>query len=117
VESGAKIPYESVTVVPAVGNSPNAAVAAHRLGLRSALVSNVGDDEYGKEDLETLKKNGVDTQFVKMHTGKESNYHFVLWFRAERTILIKHTEYSYELPDIGNPKWIYLSSLGENSLP
>ena len=27
---GAKIPYESMTVVPAVGNSPNAAVAAAR---------------------------------------------------------------------------------------
>ncbi|MBI5004919.1 MAG: carbohydrate kinase family protein [Candidatus Lloydbacteria bacterium] len=116
VENGAKIPYESVTVVPAVGNSPNAAVAARRLGLHSALVTNIGDDVYGKEDLETLKKNGVDTRFVKVHTGKPSNYHFVLWFHAERTILIKHTEYSYELPDIGKPKWIYLSSLGENSL-
>lgn len=116
VENGAKIPYESVTIVPAVGNSPNAAVAAHRLGLKSALVTNIGDDAYGKEDLETLKKNGVDTRFVKVHAGKPSNYHFVLWFHAERTILIKHTEYPYELPDLGKPKWIYLSSLGENSI-
>lgn len=116
VENGAKIPYESVTVVPAVGNSPNAAVAAHRLGLKSALVTNIGDDAYGKEDLETFKKNGVDTRFVKVHDGKPSNYHFVLWFHAERTILIKHTEYPYELPDLGKPKWIYLSSLGENSI-
>lgn len=114
VENRAKIPYESVTVVPAVGNSPNAAVAAHRLGLASALVTNIGDDAYGKEDLETFKKNGVDTRFVKVHAGKPSNYHFVLWFHAERTILIKHTAYQYELPDIGKPKWIYLSSLGEN---
>ena len=40
----------------------------------------------------------------------------MLWYKDERTILIKHEEYSYELPHIGSPKWIYLSSLGENSL-
>ena len=44
---GDKIPYESVTVVPAVGNSPNAAVSAARLGLKSALYSNMGDDRNG----------------------------------------------------------------------
>ena len=38
---GDKIPYKDVTVVPAVGNSTNAAVAASRLGLKSALVSHV----------------------------------------------------------------------------
>ena len=32
-----KVPYESVTIVPAVGNSANAAVAAARLGLQSAF--------------------------------------------------------------------------------
>ena len=31
---GDKIEYEDVTVVPAVGNSPNAAVSAHRLGVK-----------------------------------------------------------------------------------
>ena len=53
---GDKIPYESVTVIPAVGNSSNASVSAHRLGLKSALATDLGDDEYGKEDIETLKK-------------------------------------------------------------
>ena len=32
---GDKIPYESATIVPAVGNAANAAVAAARLGLAS----------------------------------------------------------------------------------
>ena len=31
---GGKLPYKDVVIVNAVGNSPNAAVAAHRLGLR-----------------------------------------------------------------------------------
>lgn len=115
--NGAKIPYESLTLCAAVGNSPNASVSAARLGLRSALVADVGEDEFGHEDIETLKKNGVDTRFVKMHAGQKSNYHFVLWYKAERTILIKHEEYDYKLPDLGSPKWIYFSSVGENSIP
>lgn len=114
---GDKIEYESVTNVYAVGNSPNAAVAAHRLGLRSALVTNLGDDARGKRKIEQLEKEGVATNFVKVHKGKESNYHFVLWYEEERTILVKHNEYPYEMPDVGAPQWLYLSSLGENSIP
>ena len=113
---GDKIEYDSVTEVPAVGNSPNASVCARRLGLKSALVTNLGDDYNGKKIIETLDKEGVNTNFIKIHTGKKSNYHYVLWYEEERTILVKHYEYDYELPNIGKPKWIYLSSLGENSL-
>lgn len=114
---GDKIPYESVTVVPGVGNSANAAVSASRLGLKTAFVSNVGDDHFGQEIIETLGKEGVDTRFIKVEKRKKTNYHYVLWFQDDRTILIKHEDFDYELPDIGEPKWIYLSSTGEHSLP
>lgn len=114
---GDKVPYESVTEVPSVGNSPNAAVAAHRLGLSSALVTNLGDDYHGKQCVEQLEKEGINTAFVEVHPGIPSNYHYVLWYEEERTILVKHNEYTYSLPEIGAPKWLYLSSLGEHSLP
>ena len=117
LDFASKVPYESVTVVPAVGNSPNAAVSAARLGLRAALVTNLGDDEHGREAITALKKSGVDTQYVKAHLDIKTNYHYVLWYADDRTILIKHEEYPYVLPDIRTPQWIYLSSLGENSLP
>ncbi len=111
-----KIPYESVEVVRAVGNSPNAAVAAARLGLASGLVTDIGDDEDGRECVKTLKQEGVETLYVSTHNGAKTNYHFVLWYEADRTILVKHEEYPYKLPAIApSPKWIYLSSLGENS--
>lgn len=114
---GDKIEYESVQDVYAVGNSPNAAVSAARLGLGSALVTNLGDDDLGKKCIDTLRHNGVATDFIAVHSGKKSNYHFVLMYEEERTILIKHEEYPYVLPDIGEPSWIYLSSLGPTSLP
>jgi len=113
---GDKIPYESVEVANAVGNSPNAAVSASRLGLNSALVTNLGDDQNGRDCLESLKKNKVVTDFITIHKGKETNYHYVLWFENDRTILVKHQEYDRKLPDIGKPKWLYLSSLGEDTL-
>lgn len=113
---GDKIPYESVEVVRAVGNCANAARSASRLGLSSALVSNLGDDQNGKECLESLKEDKVDTVFMKTHQGQETNYHYVLWYEDDRTILVKHQEYNRTFPDIGTPKWLYLTSLGPDTL-
>jgi ribokinase len=112
-----KIPYKESYLVPAVGNSPNAAVAATRLGLKSAILTNIGDDYHGKLCLEALKKENVSTELVAAHKDKKTNYHYVLWVKDDRTILIKHEEYDYKLYNFGEPKWVYLSSLGQNSLP
>ncbi len=113
---GDKIPYESVEVVRAVGNSSNAAVSAARLGVDSALVANLGDDTNGKECVAALEANKVNIKYLKIHPGKETNYHYVLWYEHDRTILVKHQEYDYQFPDITEPKWLYLSSLGEKTL-
>ncbi|MBI2637327.1 MAG: carbohydrate kinase family protein [Candidatus Sungbacteria bacterium] len=111
-----KIPYEDVFVIPAVGNSANAAVSTARLGLRSALVTNIGDDYHGKEALAALGKEHVGTEYVAINPGQKTNYHYVLWYEDDRTILVKHEAYDYSLPDIDDPAWLYLSSLGNNSL-
>lgn len=111
-----KVPYESVEEVPAVGNAANASVSAARLGLSSALVTNVGDDIYGERCLERLKSEHVSTEFVSVHPGKQSNYHYVLWFNDERTILVKHQEYDRVFPALPAPKWLYLSSLGADTM-
>jgi ribokinase len=114
---GNKVPYKSVVVVPAVGNSPNAAVSAHRLGLETALVSDLGHDKFGKECLDALRQEGIHTDFVKVHEGKITNYHYVLRYGAERTILIQHETYPYSLPDFPvPPRYIYFSSVGEHGI-
>lgn len=117
VRFGDKIPYESVNIVSAVGNSPNAAVCAARLGLKTALITNVGNDQNGKDCIDSLKKNKVSTEYVTKEKGKLTNYHYVLWYDVDRTILIKHTEFNYKFPKIKNVSWMYLSSLADNSLP
>ena len=117
VRFGDKVPYESVTVVPAVGNSPNAAVSAARLGLNVGLVANVGNDKHGEDCLTSLKKDRVTTEYITIEKGKNTNYHYVLWYDVDRTILIKHTEFEYKLPKLPEISWVYLSSLADHSLP
>jgi ribokinase len=113
---GDKIEYDDHDVIPAVGNAPNASVSAHRLGLNAALRTNFGDDMVGKGNMEQLEKEGINLDYVRMHEGKQSNYHYVLRHGAERTILVKHYDYDYELPDFDQPpRFIYMSSVGENS--
>ena len=92
---GTKPPYKKVDIVEAVGNSANAAVAFSRLGLESGLMAYIGDDQAGSDMLKYLEKEHVNTNTVLAAEGKKSNYHYVLRYGAERTILIKYEDYNY----------------------
>jgi sugar/nucleoside kinase (ribokinase family) len=105
-----KVPYENVVMLPA-GNSTNNAVGSARLGLKNAFISSVGDDDNGKKIIKELKEEGIDTQFININKGVLTNFHFVLSFQAERTILIKHNKFSYKLPAKIDTQWIYFSSM------
>lgn len=112
VKFGQKIPFESVQEVFAVGNGPNAATAAVRLGLAATVVANVGNDRNGEDCIATLAKEGMNTEYIRKHDGIKTNYHYVLQYEAERTILVKHESFPCELPDFSEPpKWFYLTSL------
>lgn len=53
-----------------VGGSPlNIAVGARRLGLRSALLTGIGQDQVGDFLLHFLKKEGVETKFIPRKPG------------------------------------------------
>ncbi|MBP6857699.1 MAG: carbohydrate kinase family protein [Candidatus Pacebacteria bacterium] len=113
---GDKVPYESVEEVRAVGNSSNAAISAARLGVKTALMANVGKDIHGDNCLSELQKNNVSTQYMGVHDGIPTNYHYVLWYDVDRTILVKHAHFPTSFPkDMTPPKMIYLSSLGEGT--
>lgn len=111
-----KVPYESVTIIPGVGNAANAAVSSARLGLSSGFLGAVGIDENGKACMDALAREKVDVSLISRQEGAHTNYHYVLWYEAERTILVKHQAFSYTLPPLTPPRFIYLSSLAEESL-
>jgi len=117
---GTKLPFDHSEIIEAVGNASNAAVSFAKLGLSSAFVTNVGGDPHGRDMIAALHKRGVDTRFVRINPDNKSNYHYVLWYKDERTILIKHEEYDYHWPHLTPneiPKWLYFSSISEHALP
>jgi len=72
-DSGA--PFVEITSFGAfVGGSPtNIAVGAHRLGLRSSLLTAVGEDLVGDFILHFLQIEGVDTQYIPRKPGTRSS--------------------------------------------
>jgi ribokinase len=116
---GTKIPFDHAEVIEAVGNAANSAVAFARLGFNSAFVTNVGADSHGRDMIKALDKQKVDSRFVRINPGKKSNYHYVLWYKEERTILIRHEEYDYHWPHLRpneTPEWVYFSSISEHAI-
>ncbi len=116
---GTKLPFDHVEVVEGVGNAANAAVSFAKLGLKSSFYANVGGDQWGRDIITAMHRKGVDNRFIKINPGKITNYHYVLWYKDDRTILIKHEEYDYHWPHFHPsevPKWLYFSSISKNAI-
>lgn len=116
---GAKLPFDGSVMVEGAGNAANAAVCFAKLGLNAGLVSNVGDDQFGRSIITALRQKHVDTRFVHINPDTPTNVHYILWYKEERTILTKHEEYDYSWPRFRSsdiPKWVYFSSISKNAL-
>ena len=68
-------PFEEITSFAAyVGGCPtNISVGTRRLGLRSAVLTAVGDDPVGNFILHFLRNEGVDTDFIPRKVGRRSS--------------------------------------------
>ncbi len=69
------VPFERITSFAAyVGGSPtNIAVGAGRLGLRTALLTAVGDDKVGDFILDFLNREGIETSYIPVKPGRRSS--------------------------------------------
>lgn len=108
-----KIPVEKVTRLIG-GNAANNAVGSSRLGLKSGFYSIVGNDETGRQIIETIKKEKVACDYVHVDKKQESNYSVVLSHKGERTILVYHLDRTYAMPKFKPTTWFYLTSMGKN---
>lgn len=108
-----KIPVKKLTKVPAVGNAANVAVGGSRLGLSTALYTNLGNDRVGEEMRDILvNQEGIAPDYIVMDEERASNYSTVINYQAERVILVYHEERDYGLPEGMAPaSWVYFSSL------
>ncbi len=108
-----KIPVDELHTVPCAGNAGNVAVGAARLGLKTALVSMVGQDDIGMKITKALVQEGVHQEYVAVDAGQPSNYNTVINFQGERTILVYHHPRTYKLPPLSPTKWVYYTSMGK----
>ena len=110
---GAKIPVKSFTRIAAVGNAANNAIGSSRLGLKTAIYTMLGSDNEGREMKKIFEDEDVETKFIVTESEKRSNFSVVLNYSAERSIFVYHEERNYNLPELGETKWVYFTSIGK----
>lgn len=96
------------------GNAANNAIGASRLGLKAAIYTNVGnkdEDEWDNRIIAKFKKEKVDTRFIVETNELPSNHNIILDFKGERTILVHHQSWKFNLPDLDKTRWVYLTSM------
>jgi sugar/nucleoside kinase (ribokinase family) len=116
-EYGAKIKIDSI-FLSFGGGAANAAVNFSRLGLKSAVLTAVGDDERGRKIIANFKKQKVATGLVRTIKHKESGFSFILVGQNHEHIVFSDRGANNELKltakDIKimeSAKSIYLASL------
>ena len=113
VKYGSKIPVDSIGHGVA-GNAANVAVACSKLGLKTAIYTNLGNDDHGENINKQLISQKVAPDYIKVNPGKSSNLSVVMSYQGERTIFVYHQDWFYHLPDLAPSTWIYLTSMAES---
>ncbi|PIR78301.1 MAG: hypothetical protein COU28_02375 [Candidatus Magasanikbacteria bacterium CG10_big_fil_rev_8_21_14_0_10_36_16] len=108
-----KTPIEN-TAQSIGGNAANVAVGVKKLGYKTSIVTELGDDINGHIIKEELEKTGVDVSMVKKIKNSTTRYSIVLNYCGERTILSYYAKRNYNLPNLPKTKWIYYTSLGKS---
>ncbi|MEW6407601.1 MAG: carbohydrate kinase family protein [Patescibacteria group bacterium] len=114
---GSKIEVDKI-IFTTGGGGTNTACGFSRLGLKSAVVSQIGNDPGGQIITEDLKKEKVNNRFLLKSEVFYTAYSIILSIPgSERTILV-HRGASENIPYQDIPweklkaKWFYITSLG-----
>lgn len=83
-----KVPFDEEILSPG-GQVASAMVACARLGLRVKYVGTMGDDERGRIQMESLRREGIDLSDVEVRQGCPNQSAYILIDRStgERTVL------------------------------
>ncbi|MEK7083666.1 MAG: carbohydrate kinase family protein [Patescibacteria group bacterium] len=111
LDYGDKIPIKT-SAQEIGGNAANVAVGCEKLGLSTAIITDVGDDLQGEFIRDELAHAGVNTSMARVHKKTESCYSVILTYKAERTALSYHSVRAYRLPKLPKTPWTYYTSMG-----
>jgi sugar/nucleoside kinase (ribokinase family) len=110
---GEKIAVDKAEILVG-GNAANVSVGTSRLGLKSALIAEIGKDEFAQKIISALKNENVDSTNVLLEEGQQSSFSTILNYKGDRTIFTEHVErlHNFNFENIST-KLVYLTSLGE----
>lgn len=101
------------------GNALNAAITFSRQGYKTAVVAKIGQDALGKEIIKTLRREKIDTHFIKEDKNLPTAYSVLLRYKGERAIVAyPGASHNLSKKDISLEKlksrWWYISLSGES---
>ncbi len=111
---GEKIPVEA-TYISIGGNAANVAVGLTRLGVKSTIAAEIGDDEFSLKIVNALAKENIDRGFLKSTKGSFTSFSVAIAYGDNRTLFSEHVERKHDFfYETATTKWIYLTSLGQD---
>ena len=109
---GEKIPVEEVTLALG-GDAANVCVGLSRLGLKTSILAEIGNDEFSEIIKKSLKAEDINTEFLKQADNEKTSISVIISFQNERTILSQHVKRNHDFSfENIQTNWIYLTSLG-----
>lgn len=113
IKYGEKIPVDSFKLSLG-GIACNVSVGVSRMGLRSALCAEIGDDELSQKIVNDLKKENVNTELLLKTKGETASLAVGINFKGERTLFVGHVKrkHNFSLDGIST-RWLYLGGLGQ----
>ncbi|MBU0610574.1 MAG: carbohydrate kinase family protein [Armatimonadetes bacterium] len=120
-EYGAKVAVDDLFISTG-GGAVNTAIAFAKLGLRSAAVSEIGQDDAGNMIERALQERGVDVSMLVRNPDHNTGYSVILTGpTGDRTVLVhrgagsclSHSDIDWDR--VGEAGWVYLSSLSGES--
>lgn len=110
---GQKIHVESAEFLLG-GNACNVSVGLARIGLRTALIAELGDDEFSLKITNGLAKELVSEELLIKTKGAQSSFAIGINFKGERTLFVEHVKRAHNFHFEGvTSAWMYLTSLGQ----
>jgi len=105
-------------VIASGGGGTNTAVSFHRLGLKSAPVSRLGEDFFSRIIVRELKKENIPLDFLVRKKEETDCSVILVGPKGKRTIFVYRGETRLEIDDIHwrklQARWFYLTSLEGN---
>lgn len=113
VAYGQKILVERSSIMLG-GNACNVSVGLSKLKIKTAIMAEVGKDEFSQKIINNLASENVNSDFLIQSFNNPSSFSVILSFEKDRTIFGEHftREHDFSFENLST-KSIYLTSLGE----